>query len=99
MIVIKLELNLTVRLHFDLPVACGNLLSGTYSEFAISGLSGGGYTAFMVGVLDTRFSATYAVAGGQPLYMRVPASEGDSEQNFPRYFEMCGWLDHCCMAA
>jgi hypothetical protein len=87
------------RLGYDLPIACINLLSGEYTEFAITGLSGGGWTASVVGALDTRIAATYPIAGTQPLYMRTDGSTGDIEQTLAYYYEMAGWLDHYNMSA
>jgi len=90
-----------LRTFLALQVAAMNLLGTTYSSFYVSGLSGGGCCAALLGALDTRILKTYPIAGIQPLYMRTDGSASplDPEQAWPRFYEMSGGLDILLMAA
>jgi hypothetical protein len=76
-----------IGVHLELPIACMNLLS-SYSNFAIVGLSGGGWTAAAVAALDQRFSACYPIAGTAPMWLRMDGSSGDVEQKEHYWYEL-----------
>ena len=55
-----------------------------YQDFSMIGLSGGGWTTVVYAAIDPRIKLSFPVAGSLPLYLRFPASEGDTEQNLSR---------------
>ena len=55
-----------------------------YQDFSMIGLSGGGWTTVVYAAIDPRIKLSFPVAGSLPLYLRFPASEGDTEQNLDR---------------
>ena len=55
-----------------------------YQDFSMIGLSGGGWTTVVYAAIDPRIKLSFPVAGSLPLYLRFPASEGDTEQNLTR---------------
>ena len=55
-----------------------------YQDFSMIGLSGGGWTTVVSAAIDPRIKLSFPVAGSLPLYLRFPASEGDTEQNLAR---------------
>jgi len=89
-----------MRIFIVLCAATLNLLEPEYSAFYAAGLSGGGWTACMLGAFDARIQGCAAVAGTWPLYMRVqPITWGDAEQTWPRFYSMAGWIDIFVMIA
>ena len=65
----------------------------TYQDFSMVGLSGGGWTTVVYAAIDPRIKLSFPVAGSLPLYLRFPASEGDTEQNLAPFYRIAGYPD------
>lgn len=92
----------SVLKYFLEPIAVGlNYLQSratvdgfpTYSSFGMIGLSGGGWTTVVYAAIDPRIGLSVPVAGSLPLYLRFPASEGDTEQNLAPFYRLAGYED------
>jgi hypothetical protein len=70
-----------------------------YSDFSLAGLSGGGWTTVVYAAIDPRITLSVPVAGSLPLYLRFPASEGDTEQNLAAFYRLAGYEDLHLMGA
>ncbi|RYD72410.1 MAG: hypothetical protein EOP53_21970 [Sphingobacteriales bacterium] len=58
-----------------------------YSNFAMIGLSGGGWATTLYSAMDTRIVHSYAVAGSVPIPLRKKANDwGDEEQNNSEFY-------------
>ena len=64
-----------------------------YRDFSMVGLSGGGWTTVVYAAIDPRIKLSFPVAGSLPLYLRFPASEGDTEQNLTAFYTLAGYPD------
>ncbi len=64
-----------------------------YRDFSMIGLSGGGWTTVVYSAIDPRITLSVPVAGSLPLYLRFPASEGDTEQNLTDFYRIAGYPD------
>ena len=64
-----------------------------YMDFSMVGLSGGGWTTVVYAAIDPRIKLSFPVAGSLPLYLRFPASEGDTEQNLTAFYTLAGYPD------
>lgn len=64
-----------------------------YSDFAIVGFSGGGWTSTVYAALDTRIRISISIAGSVPLYLRSGAAVGDMEQTEPGFYSIAGYPD------
>jgi hypothetical protein len=65
----------------------------SYRDFSMIGLSGGGWTTVVYAAIDPRITLSVPVAGSLPLYLRFPASEGDTEQNLTAFYRIAGYPD------
>jgi hypothetical protein len=86
------------------PVAVAlndTLARATYEPPAMIGISGGGWTTVVYAAIDPRIVRSYPVAGSLPLYLREAAlgDVGDSEQYWPSFYSIAGYLDLYAMAA
>jgi hypothetical protein len=85
-----------LELFFD-PIAAGlNYLDATYSYsmYAMSGLSGGGWATTVYAAIDPRITRAYPVAGSLPVYLRSTTNElGDFEQTYAPLYEIATYLD------
>ena len=70
---------------------------GAFSDIALAGLSGGGWTTTLVSALDTRPRLSIAVAGSAPYYTEEAASM-DAEQVVRSRLGI-GYADLCVMGA
>jgi hypothetical protein len=64
-----------------------------YTDFSMTGLSGGGWTTVVYAAIDPRITLSVPVAGSLPLYLRFPASAGDTEQNLSTFYTLAGYPD------
>jgi hypothetical protein len=64
-----------------------------YRDFSMIGLSGGGWTTVVYAAIDPRIKLSVPTAGSLPLYLRFPASEGDTEQNLAPFYSIAGYPD------
>ncbi len=64
-----------------------------YRDYSMIGLSGGGWTTVVYAAIDPRIKLSFPVAGSLPLYLRFPASEGDTEQNLTPFYSIAGYPD------
>lgn len=64
-------------------------------EYAMTGISGGGWTTYLCAALDTRIRYSYPVAGGLPLQLRFEWDRniGDYEQIHPKLFTKVNYMD------
>lgn len=87
------------------PVTAINYLeaSGEYSRYAMTGISGGGWTTTMTAAVDTRISESYAVSGSLPLYLSgEPPNDGSLghyEGGSARIHTHYSYLDYYLLAA
>lgn len=88
------------------PVARGlNYLStqaatdgfGPYDDYAMVGLSGGGWTTTVYAAIDPRITLSIPVAGSLPLPMR--SALGDEEQFFPAFYAIADYPDLYALGA
>lgn len=71
-----------------------------YRDFAMVGVSGGGWAALVYAAIDARITASFPVAASLPLWMRLPEYEpGDFEQRYPPFYQLAGYLDLYLMGA
>lgn len=67
---------------FLLPtIAALNAVAANYSQVAMAGVSGGGWTATVAAAIDERIDVSIPVAGSLPWFLRAGASLGDWEQS------------------
>ena len=64
-----------------------------YTDFAIVGFSGGGWTSTVYAALDPRIRISVSIAGSMPLYLRTGAGIGDLEQTDPGFYSIAGYPD------
>lgn len=74
-----------------------------YHGFAMTGLSGGGWTTVLYAAIDTRIQHSFPCSGSKPMYLRhcdgappacLDGYSGDAEQkHFPLYKHVAGYLD------
>jgi hypothetical protein len=64
-----------------------------YEEFAMVGLSGGGWATTVYSAIDPTIKTSIQVAGSLPLYLRWPYTVGDLEQTLPSFYEIAGYPD------
>jgi hypothetical protein len=64
-----------------------------YEEFAMIGLSGGGWATTVYSAIDPTIKTSIQVAGSLPLYLRWPSTVGDLEQTLPSFYEIAGYPD------
>ena len=66
-----------------------------YEHIAMVGISGGGWATTVAAAVDSRIVMSFPVAGSYPIYLRSEASDdwGDWEQNEPRLYEVCNYLE------
>lgn len=62
-----------------------------YRDFAMIGLSGGGWTTTLYAAIDTRIKISIPVSGSLPLYMSYGFSIGDIEQSYDRFYRVAGY--------
>jgi hypothetical protein len=70
-----------------------------YVDYAMVGLSGGGWTTTVYSAIDPRITLGIAVAGSLPLYMRSGWSIGDEEQSWSSFYSIAGYPDLYVMGA
>lgn len=70
-----------------------------YGEFAMVGLSGGGWATTVYSAIDTRITRSVSVAGSLPLYLRQGNSIGDEEQFHQAFYARAGYLDLYLLAS
>jgi len=71
-----------------------------YSEFAMIGLSGGGWATTVYSAIDTRIKHSYAIAGSTPLDFRThPNDWGDLEQNYKPFYDQFNYSTLYTLAA
>jgi hypothetical protein len=64
-----------------------------YQDFAMVGLSGGGWTTTVCAAIDPRITLSIPVAGSLPLPMRTVAALGDEEQTYPGFYALADYPD------
>ena len=74
-----------------------------YRSFAMTGVSGGGWTTTLYSAVDPRISRSFPAAGSLPLHLREdrdlfnsaqrPADWGDYEQSIPELYSIANYLD------
>jgi hypothetical protein len=64
-----------------------------YVDFAMVGLSGGGWTTTVYSAIDPRITVGIDVAGSLPLYVRSGWSVGDEEQYWSSFYSIAGYPD------
>lgn len=64
-----------------------------YTDFSMTGLSGGGWTTTVYSAIDPTISFSAPVAGSMPLYLRPLLFEGDLEQTLPDFYRIAGYPD------
>ncbi len=80
-----------------------------YHDFAMTGLSGGGWTTTLYAALDPTITSSFPCSGGKPMYLShctgkaprcLDGYNGDAEQMyFPLYKHLAGYLDLYAMGA
>jgi hypothetical protein len=70
-----------------------------YRQFAMIGLSGGGWTTTVYPAVDTRITLSLPVAGSIPLYLRGHSYPDDTEQYIADFYAIAGYKDLYIMAA
>lgn len=92
-----------LEMFLDPALSAVNLLkSYNVGKIAMTGVSGGGWTATLMGAVDTRIDAIYPIDGSYPIYARgwdVPQTYADFEQHLPGLLDRIGYLDLYLMAA
>ena len=84
-----------MKLFFE-PVAEGlnyALKQQGYSQVAMMGLSGGGWTTTVYAALDVRVRRAYPIAGTLPLYMHYTYNPGDWEQVERSFYHVADYLE------
>jgi hypothetical protein len=64
-----------------------------YEQFAMAGLSGGGWTTTVYAAIDPTITTSIQIAGTMPLHLLWPASVGDREQTLPEFYRLAGYPD------
>lgn len=64
-----------------------------YGSVAMTGISGGGWTATLYAAIDPRVQKSYPVAGTLPIFLRGEDDLGDYEQIVPGLYEIADYLD------
>jgi hypothetical protein len=79
-----------------------------YDEFAMTGLSGGGWTTMVYSALDPTIRLSVPVSGGTPFSHRkcsypapecIDGYEGDAEQVVQPFYRIAGYMDLFAMAS
>lgn len=83
--------------YFVEPVVVGlNHLqqAHAYTDIAMLGLSGGGWTTTLAAAIDPRIRLSFPVAGSLPRYLRLTEPDrGDWEQQVPALYDATGYLE------
>lgn len=87
-----------LRYFYEVPVAVVNLLQSTYSDFAICGVSGGGWASHVGHALDSRITKSMPVAGGIPRYL-IPNDSKDHFEFLNALDPVGGFSGVCYLAA
>jgi hypothetical protein len=69
------------------------LSQNNYSQVAMMGLSGGGWTTTLYAALDPRIQKSYPVAGSQPFYLRNDYNPGDWEQYVGGLYHVAEYME------
>jgi len=88
-----------LRLFLEPVAAALNSVISRYKTFAMTGLSGGGWTTTLYAAVDTRITLSVPVAGSVPLYMRVGGYSQDWEQTVPDFYSQVGYPDLYALGA
>ena len=81
-------------------VALNYLKAQGYTDFSMTGLSGGGWTTTLYAAIDPTIRQSFPVAGSIPLYLRPQSAlAGDTEQVLPELYRIAGYLDLYVMGA
>lgn len=80
-----------------------------YHDFAMTGLSGGGWTTVLYAAIDPRITRSFPCSGSKPMYLHhcdggppscLDGYLGDAEQmHFPLYKHVAGYLDLYALGA
>ncbi|MBF0450430.1 MAG: hypothetical protein HQK75_06990 [Candidatus Magnetomorum sp.] len=72
-----------------------------FTNIAMLGISGGGWTSTLIAALDPRILRSYPVAGTLPIYLRSdnPTNWGDYEQTIPEIYRIANYLELYIMGA
>lgn len=100
--------HLAVSLHY-LKTQSDSGGFAPYGDFAMTGLSGGGWTTVLYAAIDPTIRRSFPCSGSQPMYLRhcddgppacIDGYGGDAEQMyFPLFKRVAGYLDLYAMGA
>ena len=72
---------------------------GSFREYDMIGLSGGGWTTTILAAMDPRIKKSFPVAGSMPGLIAVDPGDADDEQLWAPYYAVAGYLDHYIMGS